>query len=79
MMNPQRFEDHIRKVSFSELNLHDLFFTSLRNAYQGFDDWFDRKSAEGEKTWVSRNRDSGHLQRRFVKGSPASKAGGELT
>ena len=62
MMNPQRFEDHIRKVSFSELNLHDPFFTSLRNAYQGFDDWFDRKSAEGEKTWVSRNRDSGHLQ-----------------
>lgn len=62
MMNSQRFEDHIRKVSFSELNLHDPFFTSLRNAYQGFDDWFDRKSAEGEKTWVSRNRDSGHLQ-----------------
>lgn len=26
MMNPQRFEDHIRKVSFSELNLHDPFF-----------------------------------------------------
>lgn len=61
-MNPQRFEDHIRKVSFSELDLHDPFFTSLRNAYQGFDDWFGRKSAAGEKTWVSRNRDSGHLQ-----------------
>ncbi len=28
MMNPQRFEDHIRKVSFSELNLHDPFFTT---------------------------------------------------
>lgn len=24
-MNSQRFEDHIRKVSFSELNLHDPF------------------------------------------------------
>ena len=33
MMNSQRFEDHIRKVSFSELNLHDPFFTSLTTSF----------------------------------------------
>ncbi|OZG59890.1 hypothetical protein BLEM_2065 [Bifidobacterium lemurum] len=58
----QRFDDHIRKVPFSDLDLHDPFFASLRDAYPGFDDWFGKKATNGEETWVSRDRDSGNLQ-----------------
>lgn len=36
--------DVIKKVKFSDVNLEDSFFDSLRADYPGFDEWFNRKS-----------------------------------
>ena len=47
-------EDAIEFVPFSELNVDDDFFRSLIDDYQGFEDWFMRKSGEGEKAYVLR-------------------------
>ena len=46
-------EDAIKYIGFAELNLDDPFFSSLRYAYPGFDDWAGRKAAAGEQAWVS--------------------------
>ncbi len=37
---------------FSQVNLRDPFFDSLRSDYIEFDDWFQRKSGEGESAMV---------------------------
>lgn len=39
-------KDAIQKVSFSDLNVEDAFFDSLIADYEGFKDWFNRKSDE---------------------------------
>jgi hypothetical protein len=36
--------DNLVKKQFSEINLQDHFFDSLRANYQGFDDWFNKKA-----------------------------------
>ncbi|MEK0226343.1 hypothetical protein [Bifidobacterium mongoliense] len=46
-------DDAIKDIGFTELNLADPFFSSLRNAYAGFDDWAGRKAAARERAWVS--------------------------
>ncbi len=38
--------------AFSELNLNDPFFDSLRESYPGFDDWFKKKDRLGESAYV---------------------------
>lgn len=35
--------NNIVHKTFAEIDLQDDFFTSLRNDYPGFDDWFKRK------------------------------------
>jgi GNAT superfamily N-acetyltransferase len=35
--------------------LPDAFFNSLRDGYEGFDDWFRKKAREGRKAWVYRD------------------------
>lgn len=40
----------IKLVKFREINLQDTFFDSLRNDYEGFNDWFIRK--ENEEAYV---------------------------
>lgn len=45
--------DSISLVPFSDLDLDDPFFDSLRESYEGFDSWFARKAAEGEGVFVS--------------------------
>lgn len=47
--------DTIKEVPFSDVNLSDPFFTSLRNSYSGFDDWFERKASLGEEMLISRD------------------------
>ena len=37
---------------FSELDLHDAFFDSLRASYPEFNDWFNRKANAGENAYV---------------------------
>ncbi len=36
----------VKKQYFGEIDLKDLFFDSFREDYNGFDDWFNRKSDE---------------------------------
>ena len=37
---------NVKPVRFGELDTSDTFFDSLRNSYQGFDDWLAKKSEE---------------------------------
>ena len=37
---------------FSEINLNDRFFDSLKSDYHGFEEWFNRKASEGRKAYV---------------------------
>lgn len=45
---------------FSEVDIKDTFFDSLRKDYEGFDAWFNRKADQGESAYVQYNND--HLQ-----------------
>ena len=38
--------NNIIRKKFSEIDLHDPFFDSLKRDYPGFDDWFGRKKDE---------------------------------
>lgn len=44
--------DPIQEVPFSKINLNDSFFDSLRSDYDGFDNWFKKKSNSGTKAYV---------------------------
>lgn len=46
-------EDVIGRRHFSDIDLRDGFFDSLREAYPGFDDWYVRKACGGEEAYVS--------------------------
>ncbi len=37
---------------FSELNLDDAFFNSLKESYPGFSNWFNKKAANGDSAYV---------------------------
>lgn len=41
-------DDYIKPLSFSEVDLGEPFFDSLRSSYAGFDEWFNKKSLGGE-------------------------------
>ncbi|WP_194145603.1 hypothetical protein [Helicobacter apodemus] len=43
---------NIEYKSFNEINLQDTFFDSLRQDYQGFDNWYNRKASQGEKAYI---------------------------
>lgn len=47
-------EDAIKRMPFSDLDVSDPFFDSLRASYNGeeFDQWFAKKAASDEFTWV---------------------------
>ena len=44
--------DNLRNVKFSEINLSDTFFNSLKDSYIGFEDWFRKKASEGKEAFV---------------------------
>lgn len=46
--------DIIRRVGFSELDVHDPFFSSLVADYDGFEKWFSKKSLQGEEAYILR-------------------------
>lgn len=56
-----RIDDDIQRVKFSELDLKDPFFDSLREDYQGFDTWFNKKAKNNNKAYVLKKAD-GMLQ-----------------
>ncbi|WP_301065022.1 hypothetical protein, partial [uncultured Helicobacter sp.] len=43
---------NIQYESFSKVNLQDTFFDSLRQDYQGFDNWYNKKASQGEKAYI---------------------------
>lgn len=45
---------------FSDIDLSDSFFDSLRSSYTGFDDWYVRKAASGDTAYVFYGED-GHV------------------
>lgn len=49
--NVQRNEDLTIRL-FSELNLDDSFFDSLKDSYPEFEEWFKKKSANNESAYV---------------------------
>lgn len=50
----------IKYLYFSELDLSDSFFDSLKADYDGFADWFKKKAVTGAKAYVK--YDNGHIQ-----------------
>lgn len=46
-------DDYIQPLPFSEVNLDDSFFDSLRCFYAGFDEWFNRKALGGEYAYFA--------------------------
>lgn len=53
--------DFIKKVKFSNLELSDSFFDSLRQDYEDFDEWFAKKSNNNDEAFVS-FRNDGSIQ-----------------
>src|SRR5690625_458864 len=49
--------DAIELVSFSDLDVHDPFFESLRDDYRSFDVWFRKKANQGEKAYILREEE----------------------
>ena len=46
-------DDSINQVYFSNLDLNDPFFNSLRASYRDFDAWFLRKAELGERAFAT--------------------------
>lgn len=46
---------------FSSINLADMFFDSLKEAYPEFSDWYNRKAQEGAEAYVFKNQ-NGEVQ-----------------
>lgn len=53
--------DVIQKVKIGYLNFQDPFFDSLRNDYDGFDNWLYRKSSEEAYVLINQNQLLGFL------------------
>ena len=58
--NPNLTEYKFNKVrpkKFSDIDLKDSFFDSLRENYKEFDVWYNRKKVEGESAYVNFDKD----------------------
>ena len=53
--------NNIVHKTFSEIDLQDSFFQSLRDDYPGFDDWFRRKSDQDAFVQYENNKIIGFL------------------
>ena len=49
----------VRIEKFRDIELEETFFDSLRQSYQSFDEWFQKKKDAGEEAYVYRNPDNG--------------------
>ncbi|UVL46077.1 hypothetical protein LOY57_25990 [Pseudomonas moraviensis] len=55
---------NLKYCNFSEVDLTDTFFDSLKLDYEGFETWFDKKRVSGELAYVfynSKNKIDGFL------------------
>ena len=48
----------LEKIKFSDIELSDPFFESLKEDYQGFDEWFQKKSDMNDELYVTKNNDT---------------------
>ncbi|TNF00895.1 MAG: N-acetyltransferase [Bacteroidetes bacterium] len=53
--------ENLRYEPFSTIDIHDPFFDSLKQRYREFEDWYGRKSTEGEMAYVLRT-DLGNIE-----------------
>ena len=44
--------DNLKYIPFANIDINDSFFDSLRDSYEGFNDWFAKKSCAGAAAWV---------------------------
>ena len=49
--------DKVQPKKFSDIDLKDSFFDSLRENYKEFDVWYNRKMVEGESAYVNFDKD----------------------
>jgi hypothetical protein len=47
---------NLRYLKFSDLDLTDPFFDSLKADYKEFEEWFKKKQAAGEKAYILREK-----------------------
>ncbi len=47
----------IKKIPLHNIDITESFFDSLKEDYDGFDKWFQKKSGEGKKAWVYYDKD----------------------
>jgi len=47
----------VKKLQFGEIPLHDPFFDSFREDYQGFDSWFHKRAGANTEAYVCYDRD----------------------
>ena len=45
----------LEKTKFSDIKLSDSFFDSLKEDYQGFDEWFQKKSHTNDELYITKN------------------------
>lgn len=57
----------IDKVKFADVNLEDSFFDSLRNDYDEFVEWFEKKSKSGTEAFILKNKDGNLLAFLYMK------------
>lgn len=50
-----------KEIGFSECDIKDAFFDSLKEDYIGFESWFERKAVSGDTAYVSKD-DDGRIQ-----------------
>lgn len=63
--------------NFSSVNLKDSFFDSLKEDYPNFENWFARKSAQGEEAIVQHDNE-GHLQGFLYTKDESNEVDGEI-
>jgi len=54
----QIFHPNLANKPLHQINLQDPFFDSLRNDYDGFDEWFRKSAAEGRSAWINMEEDT---------------------
>lgn len=57
-MNTNQDKKEFKYQSFSEINLHDQFFDSLKKDYQEFEQWFNKKADKFDRAYIHHNDDN---------------------
>ena len=68
-------DDYIQQLSFSEVNLDDPFFDSLKYSYLGFDEWFSRKALDGERAYFAFDSCNNLIAMLYLKGESGLEEG----